>query len=116
MRDEELTTITSGTTVQPMKIDLSPIFNIPGVVWIGLIAALTKWVSDSFPDQPWAPAVVIGLGAVAKLIQLYWPKPATETPAPAATPGPVDGDDYTWSAAQPPKETNRRKIARLLVG
>lgn len=124
MTDEELATISSGTTtLQPMKIDLSPIFNIPGVVWIGLIAAVTKWVSDSFPDQPWAPAVVIGLGMIAKLIQIYWPKPAPDPippdpgPAAAAAPMPMDGDDYTYAGyIVTPKETAGRKFARLLVG
>ena len=116
MRDEELTTMPTGTTtIKPHP--LAPIFNVPGVVWIGLIAALTKWVSDSFPDQPWAPAVVIVLGGIAKLIQMYWPKGDSQpAPAPAAAPGPVDGDDYTYSTPAAPKESKGRKVARLLVG
>lgn len=122
MTDEELATISSGTTtLQPMKIDLSPIFNIPGVVWIGLIAAVTKWVSDSFPDNPYAPAVVIVLGMIAKLIQIYWPKPAPTAPIPTSpTPAgiPMDSGDYTYIGGYvtTPKETAGRKLARLLVG
>lgn len=134
MRDEELATMTSGTTPPLIttpnppatltgKIDLSPIFNIPGVVWIGLIAAITKWVSDSFPDQPWAPAVVIVLGMIAKLIQIYWPKgdaapvPPAPSPAAAAAPIPLDGDDYTYVGyIKTPKESAGRRFARLLVG
>ena len=125
MTDEEITTIptgVAGSTPPAMKIDLSPIFNIPGVVWIGLIAAVTKWVSDSFPDNPYAPAVVIVLGMIAKLIQIYWPKPAPAPippmPAAAAAPIPMDSGDYTYVGGYvaTPKETNRRKLARLLVG
>lgn len=113
MRDEELISTPTGVTGTAKGIDLSPIFNVPGIVWISLIAALTKWVGDSFPDQPWAPAVVIVLGGLAKLIQVYWPKPAE--PTPAAAPGPVDGDDYTWDAT-PTSETAGRKFMRALVG
>ena len=115
MRDEEIATMPTGTTTSK-GIDLTPLFNVPGVVWISLIAAMTKWVSDSFPDQPWAPAVVIVLGMAAKLIQVYWPKPApAPEPAPAASPRPADGDDYTYAASRQP-ESAGRKFARVLIG
>lgn len=116
MRDDEIATMPTGTTAASKGIDLTPLFNVPGVVWISLIAAMTKWVSDSFPDQPWAPAVVIVLGMAAKLIQVYWPKPAPAPGlTPAAAPGPADGDDYTYATGRQ-AESAGHKFARFLIG
>lgn len=103
---------------------MSAIFNIPGVVWVSLIVAITKWISDSFPDQPWLPAAVVILGALAKLIQVYWPKPqtgttATANPAPAAlgAPQPADGDDYTYKVNQAQQQPARpRRLATFFIG
>lgn len=99
---------------------MKQLINIPGAVWVTLIVAITKWLSDSFPDQPWLPAIVVVLGAVAKLIQMYLPgQPATVTAAEPGTPTPTasvapDGDDYTWAATQSTAEPARGFTAFLL--
>ncbi len=49
----------------------APIFTIPGPAWIAIITAATYLVSQIWPGQAWAPAVVLALGTAAKLIQ-YW--------------------------------------------
>lgn len=78
------------------------LFNIPGAVWVSLIVMVTSWLNTNFPDQPWLPATVVALGAIAKLIQMYWPKKAPETPIPAGQTAP-DGTISSGQAATPPK-------------
>ena len=89
------------------------IFNIPGAVWVTLIVSITKWLSDSFPDQPWLPAIVIVFGMIAKMIQIYWPAPASEPPPAPQAMGAPDGDDYTWQS-RPARQPS--KFGRLLIG
>lgn len=97
---------------------LAKMINIPGAVWVALIVAVTKWLSDSFPDQPWLTAVVIVLGAIAKLIEMYWPSSAgqadADEPAPAAAAlEPADADNYTW---EPEPAGRRRGALTFLLG
>jgi F0F1-type ATP synthase assembly protein I len=51
---------------------------IPGFVWtavLALIPLLIQWLSgDYFAGQPWVSLVVIVLGFVAKLVELYAPR------------------------------------------
>lgn len=99
---------------------MSAIFNIPGVVWVSLIVAITKWLSDSFPDQPWLPAAVVILGALGKLIQTYWPKQqpgeaANPQPAALGAPQAADGDDYTYKVTQAQAQQPHR-LATFLIG
>ncbi len=50
---------------------------IPGFVWtavLALIPLLVQWLmGDYFAGQPWVSLVVIVLGFVAKLLELYRP-------------------------------------------
>ncbi len=118
----------------------APIFTIPGPAWIAIIGALMAIIRAVFPDQPWAPAIVVVLGIVAKLIQ--WmidykagKNPSFEigivqpaTPAPAAQFQTGTGDEeYTYTSSSPApmppdpevliapyKEPTARKITRFL--
>lgn len=46
--------------------------HIPGAAWIALILAVIGWLQgDYFKDQAWVPGVVLVLGVVAKLLQMY---------------------------------------------
>lgn len=49
----------------------------PPAVWLTLSVALAAWMQDSFPfpEHWWSPGVVIVLGTVAKLLELYLMKP-----------------------------------------
>ena len=52
--------------------------SLPGTIWLSLIVAITAWVQQSFPDEWWISGIVIVLGALAKLIEIYWVKPKPE--------------------------------------
>ncbi|MBK8676997.1 MAG: hypothetical protein IPN27_11700 [Cellvibrionales bacterium] len=51
------------------------IFNrvhIPGAAWIAFILAIIGWLQgDYFKDEAWVPGVILVLGVVAKLLQMY---------------------------------------------
>ena len=51
---------------------------IPGAAWIALILAIVGWLQgDWFAGQEWVAGVVLILGLVAKLIEVYAVKPPT---------------------------------------
>ena len=53
---------------------------IPGAAWVALILAIIGWLQgDWFAGQEWVAGVVLGLGLVAKLIEVYIVKPPTVT-------------------------------------
>jgi len=60
---------------------------IPGVAWVALIGLLITWLQQYFANEAWLVAAVAGLGLVAKLIEVYWPK-TPETNERFAAPAP----------------------------
>lgn len=72
---------------------------IPGAFWVALIGALITLIGQYFNNYPATAGVILALSLVAKLIEVYWPKP--EEPA-------------TARGLEPQREHN--KLGRVLFG
>lgn len=91
--------------------------NIPGVAWVALITALSTWLTQ-YVDAPWVAGAVVGLGALAKLLQVY-------AQGEEQGGGPVYIDDDQTDGAVPPAmpaaaplfpRKRPGKLTRFLVG
>lgn len=43
---------------------------VPGIAWVALITVLATWIG-TYVDSPYTAAIVIALGAVGKIVEMY---------------------------------------------